>query len=773
MTPNAPPLPFRHVLSRGPVLALLLLSACAGGEVSTPAGPDDFADAGSQCLSNRDFFALEVWPAVFGATCIECHQPGGIAVESDAAFHLLPDSYPGFIDANYAAVQEISRNQYDGVSLLLAKPSALTKHGGGAVIKKDDVPYKLLEELLERMEKGEPCEVAAPKDDFAGVVLLGPAETYRKATLHLAGRLPTDAELKRLKSDGEKALSPLLSKLMQEEAFYVRLKEMFNDIFLSDRYYDNNDAVDLLNDEEYPRAGEWYNMQDDATRSAINRSLDREPLELLAYIVKNGKPFTELLTANYTVVNPYTAQLYDLDVAFDDETDETEWKEAKVRILHDGSRYTLPHAGILTNPIWLNRFPTSETNRNRHRARKVMSQFLATDILRAAERPIDPLTATKYNNPTRDDPSCTGCHRQLDPIAGAFMKWDDEDQEEFIPEREWYRDMFAPGFADQLIPVEEFDTAQRWLAKRIVADPRFALSAVRNMYTALTGHAPLEYPDKKLAGYASLLDAWEVQERVFTGLTEKLVAANFDLRVTVQDVVLSPYFRASNLEDKATDALALTDVGTGRLLIPEVLDRKIAATVGFHWQRDWDRAPYLRGDYEILYGGIDSENVISRLTDLNSVMTSVQWRMANEVACSAAAFEFTQVPDERKLFKYVRLGTTPIADDGTDDKESIAAIKKNLQYLHERFWGTRPALDDPELLASYGLFVETWREGVQGVASETIPKWLPWACQARVNPINGKELPEALRFDQDPQYTVRSWMAVLTYLMTDYQFLYE
>jgi hypothetical protein len=703
-----------------------------------------------------------------------------VAVERDAAFQLLPASYPGFVEANLAAVEEMAKNEYDGVPLLLAKPAGIAKHGGGALLKEGDASYKLLEELIARLRDGDgdgdECDGTPAGLDFAEVEQMDAQETFRKASLHLTGRLPTSDEQKELEEKGEEGLAPVLDDLMTEEAFYVRLKEMFNDIFLTDRYFPNEDAVNLFDDEVYPRSGAWFDEQSEERKRAINRAVAREPLELLTYIVRNDKPFTEVLTANYTVVNPYSAELYNLRVDFKDLADENEWLEAKVRVLNrEGERVTLPHAGLLTNPMWMNRFPTSETNKNRHRARMVMQQFLATDILNIAERPIDPAAATQYNNPTRDDPSCASCHRQLDPIAGAFMKWDERDQDEYVPAREWYREMYAPGFGDELMPVDAFDTAQRWLGKRIVTDPRFSLAMVRHVYTALTGHAPLVYPRQGAERYRAQLSAWETQDRIFRALVAEFVASEYNLRTVIRGVVLSPYFRAKNTLDElyGDQVIALEGVGTGRLTIPELLDRKVRATVGLSWTRDWDRAPYLRGDYSILYGGIDSNNVTSRLTEVNGVMTGVQWRMANEVSCMATAWDFNQKKSTRHLFKYVDLETTPVAEDGSDNLEGIAQIKKNIRYLHERFWGSRPDKDDPELDTTYQLFFETWREGLQGVASDTLSDRIPYACQARRDPLTGEDLPESKRLELDPRYTVRAWMAVITYLMSDFQFLYE
>ena len=80
---------------------------------------------------------------------------------------------------------------------------------------------------------------------------------------------------------------------------------------------------------------------------------------------------------------------------------------------------------------------------------------------------------------------------------------------------------------------------------------------------------------------------------------------------------------------------------------------------------------------------------------------------------------------------------------------------------------------DPELLRTYQLFIDTWNEGLGKLTSEELPDNLVWSCQGRWNIATGEELPEGSRLERDDQYVVRSWMAVLTYLLSDYKFLYE
>ena len=164
----------------------------------------------------------------------------------------------------------------------------------------------------------------------------------------------------------------------------------------------------------------------------MRRSIAREPLELMSYIVKNDRSFQEIVTADYTVLNGYTALAYNNPYTeYTPPFDEHDFYEGSIWVTRDGEGVRFPHAGILTSPMFLNRYPTSRTNRNRHRARIVLRELLATDILRIANRPIDPTKAVALANPTREDPACKTCHVIIDPIAGAFQKWDDNDFEEY------------------------------------------------------------------------------------------------------------------------------------------------------------------------------------------------------------------------------------------------------------------------------------------------------------------------------------------------------
>lgn len=746
---------------------MLALAACSAP--SPNSSPDPTANGGKgpvenpSCVSTRQVFTQQVWPKVMAKKCINCHAPGGLAAERYAALELFPTAYPGFLERNLASLRELARTEYDDVSVLLRKPLGELSHGGGQQLQADSEDYRLLADLVLRLRTEDTCADVIQPRAVEGVTLLDPAATLRKASLILAGRLPTAEETAALSSGGEAALPAAIDGLLREPAFKDWLIVAFNDLFLTDRYL--GDSTNTLRREDFPNVAVYLadGVAEEEKRK-YRRAVAREPLELIAHIVANDRPFTEIITADYTVLNPYSAQIYnDTSLQFSDPTNENEFRAGKIHALREGVSLAYPHAGVLSSPMFLNRFPTSPTNRNRHRAKVVFEKFLATDILKIGERPIDPTRAVAFANPTREDASCSVCHSMIDPVAGAFMKFSDTDAEQLLPSREWYKEMFLPGFGREQMQVPEYPRSLPWVAERIAMDPRFALSVVFNAYQALSGREPLAYPAD---GEPGALAGWEAQDATFRAIAAKFVAAGHNYKVVLRELILTPYFRAANASEASLVAHPgqVDAYGTARLSSPENLAKKLRAIVGFDWVR-YDRQPALTTTYDILYGGIDSDAVTERLDQPNGVMSAVMSRMANEVACQATAWDFLQPAAARLLFPAVEAGDTP---SNAPDK-----IRANLRHLHARLLGEPLTDDSAELARSFALFEATLAEGTAKVAAQQVGKSLPWNCRGRWNRLTGAELPEGQRLESDEKYTLRAWMAVITYLLLDYRFLYE
>ena len=766
--------------------ALCALFACSGdvsdgGAAGKPDAGGGMQAGGSSVMPCNDErgFSRQVWGRVLGKVCINCHAPDGVAAEQNAMLRLLPSAYPGFLDANFDNASYVAKFSFEGKSLLLRKPLGEMSHGGGVQLKEGDEEYAILSDFVAKVEQGDACTGAAKPPSFDDLTLLDADSTYRKATLQLAGRLPTSAERERLAAGDqtarEAALPELLDTLMREEPFIDRVVELYNDKLLTDFYLRYvGAAIALLGDNDYPNAADYYDTLPETTRERANRGIAREPLWIIGHVVRNDRPFSEILTADYTVVNADSALVYGLDPSFQDRTNERDLQQQQVMIQRTEGAVPVPHAGLLTTPAFLNRFPTSPTNRSRHRARKIYEFFLATDILKSGARPLDPLAATSFNNPTRDDPQCNGCHRQIDPIAGGFLKWNERDMERLEPMQSWHTEMVAPGFGQEVMDTSDYGDALQWLGARIVADPRFVLATVYTAYEALTGHEPLSYPRAEEPGdFDAKLSAWEAQDATFRAVGQRFVEENMNFKTVVRELVLSPYFRAANTHVAPTPdrAAQLDGVGTGRLISPERLSLKIDAITGVPWARSKGERPFLLTDYKILYGGIDSDTVVDRLSQPNGIMANVALRMANEISCRATAWDFTKPQAERVLFPHVTVLDVPESETGAEVPVQVEHIKQNLTHLYAQLLDEEP--DEAELARVYALFYETWKDGVTGIGTGTYPKGLPSACRARENPLTAEPLPEGTRIENDERYSVRAWMAVMTYLLSDYGFLYE
>lgn len=743
------------------------------GEGSSDDGDDDGGGTGDSpplvgpevCVDTKRFFEQDAWGPVFNAKCYSCHNRNGAA---KASYMVLEgNDYPGYLDANYNTIANVARLEIEGTSLLLLKPSMEIEHGGGVQAAKGSDDYTLLEELVEKFAAPVHCvDDEDIKKYFAGIVELDEEETLRKATVLMASRLPTQEEYDAVRGEGMAAVETVLDSVMEEEAFYVRVKEIFNDLLQTNAYLVGSTAIDLLDRDRFPDK-RWYDLlpeeQIGQNRDWANDSVALEPIKIIEAIVRGDRPFSEVLTADYTVINPYAGRSYGLPMRlWDDPNDPDEYIE-----------YTfddIPQAGVLSTPAFLGRYPSTDTNRNRHRSRIVYKYFLATDVLALASRPID-ITSVVDFNPTLYNPQCNACHDNVDPLAGAFQNWTNEGW--YRPSNTgWFPDMRPPGFGDDEIPYEETDNALRWLAGHLVDDPKFSLALTHTVFKGLTGQDPRPEPlDGEDPNYVAMIKAFQAQDYSFQKVAEKFDANGQNIKEIFKGIATSTWFRAVSLEAPAGDErlAELEPMGTARLLPPEALHRKLIATVGFPWRRNGTDLLLDINQYLLFYGGTDSINAESRLTEMNGVMVNIVERMANEVGCYATSNDFVKPREERLLFPEVEMTDTP---DTAEQK-----IRDNIRYLHQHLLGVKNP-DEEELDRTYLLFQTIWADGYAGAnppegESATYSAQLPGLCQAINDRLTGDPIPDEQRIIDDPDYTVRAWMAVVTYLVGDYQFLYE
>jgi len=802
--------------------ALAASAALSVGVSGCDSGSEDGIE-GSTCVSTQERFAV-AYAKNLKKNCGACHAEGSIGA-NQSTYDLAPSSEAGFLDKNLEAVRTVA-NIYgaDGKSRFLEKPLGNLEHGGGKIFESEEDPeYQELVKLVAQLkETSDSCPNTEARF-LAGVQMAGPEETFRKAALSLAARLPTDEEEAAVTAGGWAAVDQLMAQLMLEDAFYERLKEKYNDVMLTDFYL--NDDFDVIGGSETynPRWYEDQTMGDDdeifipaeidvydpamiqkygATSGDDLREkfarwtqtgVARGALELIAHIVRNDKSFQEVANADYMVVNPFSARAYRIpaeEQVFENDADPNEFIEVKFGY---DSETPYPHAGYFTDPIWLQRHPTTATNRNRHRAKEIAYVLLGNDILKAAERPIAIDASTLSDNPTFNNENCSVCHAYVDPIAGAFRNFqptfDNNDDEQFTyrPVSTWFPEMAQTGFSGSPAPTPYTDTT-KWLGQQIAIDPGFAFAAVFMGYRMLTGQEPLQPPNDGSENFDEELTAFLGQYYTFSKIAKNFENGGYNFKTLIKELVMSPYFRAINTAPDI-DELQLTHlsgVGAAHLLTPEQLNRKIENVLGIRWASDevgdngqinYRTPNLLNGDpnagegYRILFGGIDSRDVTNRIVAPSGIMANVAERLGIEAGCKIVNAEFALPIEERRFFKTVELSHEPQDSNFYDVPLSIEAIKTDIQYLHKKLLGEKLELGDPEITRTYQVFVDVWKDGKTNVVP--IDTFFPEECVAFRNYQTGETIPEELRVSDDGLYTGRAWGAVMVYLLTDYSFLYE
>ena len=733
------------------------------------------------------YFRDEVWAKVAAQNCLKCHKAGGDAEDTklvfqDPARDPHPERFVSFAH-NRAAFAKMAAKLTRGESRLLLKATGDLDHEGEEVVKPDSLEYRILEEFVRRL-RGPSDERAVASDKnappfFEGIAMLDDRRLLRRATLSLAGRLPRAEEMTLIEKRGLPALDGLLDAVMKEEAFYERLAEAFNDILLVRGYgeeplsalpYNQFEKTRLWNQKHDLSAAGDKKAQEKARYKLTDNyyeALRREPFELIKYIVREERPFTEIVTADYTVVSPYTARGYgnfeELRGRFRNVDDPFEYIPVRLAALKHREKGKeqisetgfYPHAGMLGSFQYLRRFPTTETNRNRLRGRMYYEHFLGVDVLELAARVSDAAAVTaKFEIPTMQAAECVVCHKTLDPVAGLFQDFYNFDGV-FGPRKEgWYEDMFGPGFEGEDMPPEQKWRALQWLGERTAKDPRFATTMVEHVYYILTGRRALR-PPKALDDplFDARQRAYAAQRLEINAITARFVKANFNLKVAFKAWAASQFYRADGVTTALADPkrkVELDDLGIARILSPEQLERKIIAVFG----KRWGRLDKPDNKLDMLYGGIDSDEVTERATDPSGAMGAIQRTMANEVACKNVASDFALAPEQRRLFPKIEPGVLP-----GESAENDQRIHEAIAHLHQHILGRFDAADSSEVRRTFDLLAGIVADAHERKDVEDLENY---HCR-----VSGEGRVK------DPEYTVRAWRGVVTYLLRQREFLYE
>ena len=436
-----------EVTSDVPIRVLSLLSSPTGHLTNLSTAPQ--RGAGPVATAEELFRTLISGP-ILQTKCINCHVEGGVSGNTRLVF--VTDADADHLATNLSVFEAFLAEVEDGADLILNKVQGALGHGGGIQVVSGTEEFSNMERFLGLLAGEEVAPVTiTPATLFDGVQMALRPNILRRAAIIFAGRIPTDEEYEAIRGASADQFRAAIRNLLQGPDFHEFLIRASNDRLFTDR---DGTIVDAASTDEFVDFSNLYYEKaisaDDDLGSWFRRvehGIRRAPLELIAHVTENDLPYTEILTADYIMANALAAEAYGASTQFDGEDEVHHFKPSRIvsyyrddpskvseyspqfgtQVKSPGALHTTyPHAGILNTTVFLLRYPTTATNRNRARSRWTYYHFLGLDVEQSASRTTDPVALADTNNPTMRNPACTVCHGVLDPVAGAFQNYGDE-----------------------------------------------------------------------------------------------------------------------------------------------------------------------------------------------------------------------------------------------------------------------------------------------------------------------------------------------------------
>jgi len=516
------------------------------------------------------------------------------------------------------------------------------------------------------------ADVFQPAPDPAAAPMLDARALLVRLSLDLRGVRPTPAELARVEQrTGEAAaaeLDALVDEFLADARFADRVRDMFA-VVLRTRV------------EDFPVGAAAFGL-DEADQAELFAAIGEEPLHVIARVAAEDRPWTELVTADWTMANGLLADVFPLAR---EAGPEDAWRPAR----YDDGR---PSAGLLsTNGLWW-RYLSDGVNYGRGRANALARIFLCADFL---DRPVDfprdiDLTDEEgIREAVRENTGCVGCHAGLDPLASylAGFQYTDKTASEMVVyhperEREWTgMTELAPGFYG----APGYSLAD--LGRQLAADPRFVQCAVETTFELLL-RRPVDFAD------AREVDALTLHREAF-------LAGGLRLKALVRSIVKDPRYRMAETADGR---------GAEKLVTPEQWGDVLEAWTGFRFVSGG--ADVLATDLtglRTLAGGGDGR-AGSEPASLPTATMSLVWERTAEAAAAFAVAEPIAPPDTRALFEL-----DPAAEPDGASAFDDPAFRAQVAALHRRFFGTKVADDGLEVRATLALWDRLYMiDGAEG-----------------------------------------------------------
>lgn len=437
----------------------------------------------------------------------------------------------------------------------------------------------------------------------------------------------------------------------------------------------------------------------------VHRSLAEAPLMLIEDIVMSDSPYTEIITADYAMVDSRTARIWD---GLTHSSGGPEWQASSIPPER-------PRAGILSSSeLWM-RHESNGANYHRQRANLISESLLCESFV---ERDIPLSGSIDLSDPevvaeaVVREQSCVGCHQSLDPLAATLWGFQpkiapgpvqaayDEGRcdsgtpegglfprcmpfKTYNPDLELAWDFIGlrpPGYFG--LPAENLTE----IGQAIAADPRFSLCAARRFF-----------------GYLTQTDQTEVPHDLVSDLQREFIDSGYSAKALARAVVLSDSFLAA---EQGTDLHPIAGI---QIIRPEAQARMIEDLTGFVWETDpdrpncellgrcWGDVDLSRSDaygFRSMAGGIDGFSVTRPVHTAMPVRSLFSSILAKESAAFVVEADLAEQNHEDRLL-------LQLIDKETLDEEQV---RDQLRVLHLRVLGEERPIDSTEVDESYALW---------------------------------------------------------------------
>jgi hypothetical protein len=511
---------------------------------------------------------------------------------------------------------------------------------------------------------------------------LSPARQLARVSIALRGVPPTAEEFAAIESDPT-LLASFVDGYLYDPAFLETMKDAYAERLLL-------------------RQDQVIQLSDDGAMSAYSESeaftMFESPLQLIAHVIDDDRPFTEIVTTRDLWVNKPMSEA----VGGEWHGGGDEWQ-----LSEGGWGDGRPEAGLLSNSILWIRHQSVGSNDQRGRANVVADALLCeafTDRDVDIDGTIDLGSEEAILDAVFSNENCLACHQALEPLASnfwgyqkaynaigisvAFQTGCDTMGDNCYPLNEYksedvdvwyYKDLRAPGYFGA-----EVTGGLAELGNNIAQDPRFAQCVVRTVY-----------------GYVAQMDRSAVPLETVAAYQKLFEDSGFNVRTLAKAIVLSPEFL---LDGNGSD-------GTVGLLNmrPEAIGRTVSALTGFVWRAGYDdedcRAFGCYGTVDLMnndnfgfrtmMGGVDGMYVTAPVWDTTPTRLFALDALASEAAAWVVANDLQEDdPSQRTLLTEL------------EDPLLTADVQAQLADLHFRFYGQRVDADDAELAPILALMNE-------------------------------------------------------------------